>query len=99
MAVPLRPRVYCIVLGACQELAVVCVVGSLKSSHYCHSHACRQVRVLTVCLLSTSPSWVAEDVYVRSPERQALVLADNSRALCLLVLYACLVADSLEALL
>ena len=58
------------VLGTCMRLVILRVVA-LHTEHHAQSHAGTEVRVLAVGFLSTSPAWVAEDVHVRCPYREA----------------------------
>ena len=101
VAVPLWSAMYGKVLRTSQQLFIfafscllfaVGIVLPLQSVHHSQSHALRQVRVFTVRLLSASPAWVAEDVDVRCPERQALIALYASVLLRLLILGTCLVA-------
>ena len=86
-----------IMLGAGQQLLVGSILGSLQASHHTLAHHSRQVRVFAVGLLSAPPSRVAEDVDVGCPEREVLVhLALSAEAMRMIVLDACLVADSRE---
>ena len=57
------------VLGTCMRLVILRVVA-LHTEHHSQSHAGTEVRVLAVGFLSTSPTRVAEDVHVWSPERE-----------------------------
>ena len=100
MAVPLRPAVYGEVLGAGQQLAVLAhpevfalIAHTLQATHHGKAHPGGQVRVFAVGLLTASPAGVTKDVDVGSPERQALIAFDVAGTLCLLRLYAGLVAD------
>ena len=63
----LRTAVYGIMLCACVSLEVLVVV-TLHTEYILYSENCVHVRVLTVSLLTASPSWVTEDVHVRTPE-------------------------------
>ena len=71
---------------------------SLQAAHYRRPHFRRQERVLAVGLHTPSPARVAEDVDVRGPERQPLVIAHDAPLARLPVLDAGFVADGAEHL-
>ena len=56
-----------------------------KATHHSLSHHRSQIRVLAVCLLSTSPARVAEYVYIGSPHRKAVESCSGNAVLILLV--------------
>ena len=95
VAVPFRSAVHRIVLGTCQRLQVFLSL-TLQTAYHGQSHLRSQERVFAVGLLTTSPSWVAEDVDVGRIERQPLILADIVLPACLCVLRACLIAHRRE---
>ena len=103
MSVPLRSAVHGKVLGTGQQLVVPARVGGFTVPHalqtvdHRQSHALRQVWVLAVCLLTAAPARVTEDIDVGCPERQSLVAAYLTLALCLLILHTRLVAGSVKA--
>ena len=97
VAVPLRSAMHGKVLGAGQQLAIL-LVRALQTVNHGHTHARGEVGILAVGLLTTTPTWIAEDVDVRCPERQALIALDVARTLGLLSFYAGLVADSCKYL-
>ena len=74
MAGVLRTAVHSIVLGTGPQLAVFRFLGTLQASHHLGTHHARQVGVFAVGLLSPSPPWVAEDIDIGSPHRQAVKL-------------------------
>ena len=101
MAVPLRTAMHSEVLCTRQEFSVgtdaqvfAVVAYALQTTHHSKSHLARQIRIFTVCFLSASPPRVAEDVYVRGPERQTLVALYLACPLSLQSLHTSLVADS-----
>ena len=104
VAVPLRTAVYGEVLGAGQQLHVFAVKGlavvgiALQTANHGQAHLRRQEGVFAVGLLTASPAWVAEDVDIRCPERQALVALYLAGTLGLLCFDAGLVADGREHL-
>ena len=57
---------YGIVLSTCVGLVVLLVV-TLHTEYSLHTKYCIQIWVLTASLLTTSPTWVTEDVYVWTP--------------------------------
>ena len=59
--------VYSIVLGTSVGFEVFVVVA-LHAKNGLHAKHSIKIGVLTTCLLTTSPTWIAEDVYVRAPE-------------------------------
>ena len=67
---------YGIVLGTCPQLTVLVLTGcanqriALQTTYHGIAHHTGQVRVFTVGLLSSAPSWVTEDVDVGCPYRQ-----------------------------
>src|SRR5215469_5933777 len=89
--VPLRfgPAMYRVVFR-CRDHAVILRIVSLQPGHKRHAHAPGEKWILTVCLLSTPPARIAEDVDVRRPEIEALPDVATACAYCLLVLGASL---------
>ena len=69
-----RAAVYGIVLGAGPQLAVFAALRALQTTNHGTPHHRRQVGVLTIGLLTTTPPGVTEDVHIRSPYRQAIEL-------------------------
>ena len=83
-------------LGTGHSLQVMRVVA-LQTVHHGHAHLACQVGVLTVGLLSASPPWVAEDIYVGSPHRETMESCGGHTAALLLVPFGtCLIAGSCE---
>ena len=72
MAVSLRTTVNRIVLGTCHRFQVI-GIRTLQATYNGRTHLGCQIGILTIGLLSTSPSWIAEDVDVRCPIGQAAV--------------------------
>ena len=64
--------VYGIVLGAGMGLEVLIVVA-LHTQHGLYTQYGIQIGVLATGFLSTTPTWVAEDIYIRAPERKLRV--------------------------
>ena len=56
------------------KLVVFRIRGTLEAVHHRASHHCHKVWILSICLLSTSPSWVTEDVDVGSPYCKSMIL-------------------------
>ena len=54
--------------GASIKLQVAVSLFSLQTAYDGQSHLACQIGVFAVCLLTAPPSWVAEDIDVRSPE-------------------------------
>ena len=69
-----RPAMHGKVLCAGPELAILGILWALQATHHLGAHDARQVGVFTVGLLSTPPTWVAEDVHVGRPHREAVEL-------------------------
>ena len=61
-------------LQTCVELVVFLISIALETVHHRAAHHCHEVWVLSICLLSTSPSWVAKNVDVRSPYSKSVIL-------------------------
>ena len=72
VALRLRTAVYSIVLGTSVGLEVLVVVA-LHTQNSLHTQNGVQVRVFATSFLTTSPTRIAEDVHVRTPERQLWV--------------------------
>ena len=72
VALWLRTAVYSIVLGTSVGLEVLVVVA-LHTQNSLHTQHSVQIRVFTTSFLTTSPTRIAEDVHVRTPERQLRV--------------------------
>ena len=77
---------------------VIVRMVSLESLHGSHTHYRGKERVLTVGLLTTAPSRVSEDVDVRSPESQSVILLVLSPAYCVVIFCTCLVRNICECL-
>ena len=60
--------VHGIVFGTSPEFAVLGIFGTLKPTHDSLAHLGHEVRVFAVGFLSTSPTWVTEDVDVGRPD-------------------------------
>ena len=95
MPVPFRSTVHRIVLRARVRLKIRGVVP-LQAADDSETHAGSQKWVLSVSFHSPAPSGIAEYVYIRSPEGQALVTVIFLLLLVIVVLGARLVADHLE---
>ena len=93
VAVPFRARVDGIVLRAGMGLQDRGIRRALQSTDDGHAQLPGQIRVLAVGLHSPSPARVAEDVDVRRPEGDALVLPHAPGFLRQAVLHPRLVAD------
>ena len=64
--------VHGIVLGTCPKFAVFRRLRALQSPHHLRSHDRGKIGILAIRLLSPSPSWVAEDIDIGSPDREAV---------------------------
>ncbi len=95
MPLGFRTAVHRVVLRRGNELQVLRIV-SLHSLHELHAHARGQIGILAVGLLAPPPARIAEDVYVRAPECQALVAPVLAAPLGFPVLRPGLVADRLR---
>ena len=71
MARVLRAAVDGIVLGTGPELAIFGVFRPLQTTYDGIAHNGCQIWILTIGLLTTSPTGIAEDVYVRCPDAEA----------------------------
>ena len=71
---------------------------ALQAADHGHTQLAGQIRVLAVRLHPPPPARVAEDVDVRRPERDTLILTDESILPGNAVLHPCLVADGREYL-
>ena len=67
----LRSGMYREMLRACSRLHRLTV--TLQSLHKSDAKAARQIRVLPVRLMAAAPARIPENIYIRRPERQALV--------------------------
>ena len=61
-----------IMLGTGPELTVAGIFGSLKTAHHGYAHATSQIGVFPICLLSTTPSGITEDIHVWRPNGKAM---------------------------
>ena len=73
VTVPFRTRVNSKVLGTSVGLIVLRISWSLQATHYCQTHRTSEVGVFAVGLLTTSPTWITEDVDVWGPECKSLI--------------------------
>ena len=85
MTVILRTAMHRKVLGTCQQLAILSLTAifntlialcTLQTSYHSQAHLGGEIRILTIGFLATPPSRVTEDIDVRCPKRQALILSD-----------------------
>ena len=67
-----RTAVYCKMLRTCRRLQMLRIL-SLKTSDISTSEFTGQIRILSVCLMTSAPSRIAEDIDIRSPEGQSLI--------------------------
>ena len=65
-----RTAVDGIVLGAGPEFTVFRLFRTLQTAYHLHTHLGGQVRILTIGLLTASPTRVTEDIDVRCPDRE-----------------------------
>ena len=72
MASPLWSAMDGIMLSTSPEFAILGSLRSLQATHYGASHLGGEIWILTVCLLSTSPARVTEDIHIRSPYRESM---------------------------
>ena len=70
----LRTTMNGVVLGTSPELAVLGILGALKSTNHLNAHDTGQVGVFTVGLLSPAPSRITENVHIRRPNGEAVEL-------------------------
>ena len=96
VAVPFRAGVDGVVLRAGVGLQDRGIRRSLQAADDGHAQLARQVRILAVGFHAPSPARVAEDVDVRGPEGDALILLHQPRLPGLVVLHPGLVADGRE---
>ena len=69
-------------------------LGALQSTHHSLSHLRSEIGVFAVCLLSATPTRVAEYVDIRSPHRKAVESCSRDTVLILFVpLSSCLVGS------
>ena len=71
----------------------VCVVIALKSEYGSLAHYGCEERIFAIGLLASSPTRVSEDVYVRCPEGQSIVLLVQSFPDCLIVFCTSLIGN------
>ena len=72
MTAPFRTAMYSIMLRTCPSLTVLAFLRTLQTAYDSRTHHTGKVWILTVGLLSSTPSWVAEDVDIWRPERKAV---------------------------
>ena len=96
VAVPFRAGVDGVVLRAGVGLQDRGIRRSLQAADDGHAQLARQVRILAVGFHAPSPARIAEDVDVRGPEGDALILLHQPRLPGLVVLHPGLVADGRE---
>ena len=75
MALILRTAMDREMLQTCMELVILLVRIALEAVHYGTAHHCGQIWILSICLLSTSPARVTENVDVRSPYGKTMITA------------------------
>ena len=66
----LRTAVYGIVLRTGPKLAVLCILRTLQTLDHLDTHHTGEIGILSVGLLTASPTGVTEDVHVRCPYRE-----------------------------
>ena len=98
MTVPLWSAVHGEMFRAGKQFAVAVGAVALQTAHHGQSHASGEIGVFTIGLLSASPSRVAEDIDVGSPERQSLIAFHHPRATGGVVFGTCLIAGGVEHL-
>ncbi len=64
-----------IVLGAGMKLVILVAFAALKSLDHSLAHQAVHIWILAISLLTSSPTRVAEDIDIRRPEGEALVLS------------------------
>ena len=74
-----RTTVHSIVLGAGPQLTVLGILRTLQTSHHLITHHTGEIGVFTIGFLSSTPSWVTEDVYIWRPFTQTVELLILSR--------------------
>ena len=77
---------------------VIIRMVSLKSLHCSYSHHGSEIWVFSVGLLSAAPSRISEDIDVRSPEGQSVILLVQPLAYGIVILGTCLVRHICEGL-
>ena len=77
---------------------VIIRMVSLKSLHCSYAHNRREVRIFSIGLLSAAPSRISEDIDVRSPEGQSVILLVQSLAYGIVILGTCLIRHICEGL-
>ena len=66
MSLRLRTAVYRKML--CTSRGFIWKLVALKSFYKCAAQPRSQIRILSVSFLTSSPSWIPENIYIRSPE-------------------------------
>ena len=77
---------------------VIIRMVSLKSLHGCYSHHGSEIWVFSVGLLSAAPPRISEDIDVRSPEGQSVILLVQSLAYGIVILGTRLIRHICEGL-
>ena len=67
-----RARVNSKVLCTSSNLKVILVM-SLKTFNIANTHTSCKIRIFTKSLLTSSPSWITENIYIRRPECKSLI--------------------------
>jgi hypothetical protein len=75
MALILRTAMDREMLQTCMELVILLVRIALEAVNNGTAHHCGQIWIFSVCLLAASPTWVTEDVDVRSPDGKTMITA------------------------
>ena len=65
-----RTAMYGVVLGTSPQFAILRSLRTLQTTYHGITHDRSQIRIFAIGLLSPAPSWVTEDVHIRSPYRQ-----------------------------
>ena len=76
MALILRTAMDREMLQTCMELVILLIRIALEAVHNGASHHCGQIWILSICLLAASPTWVTENVDVRSPDGKTMIAAN-----------------------
>ncbi len=70
-------------------------IRALHPLHKPEAHATGEVRVLSIGLLSSAPTWITKDIYIGRPEGEAVVYCAVAPSDELMMLSPCLVRDGI----
>ena len=72
MTAPFRATMYSIMLGTCPCLTVLTLFRTLQTTNHSRTKDTRQIWILSIRLLTPTPTWITEDVHIRSPKRKTV---------------------------